>query len=240
LRLMDLNPHVHIHVLYRDMRTYGFQEDFYREARERGATFCRYDEREKPLVQGNGAGVHVTFRDPVLGREMKVAADCLALSTGLVADEEGGEDLSTIFRLPRTPDGYFLEDHVKLRPVDMPVPGFFVAGTAHAPKTIRESIAQAQAAAGRAQTLLARNVINLGASVARVDGKKCAACLVCVRACPFDVPFINAEGYSEIDPAKCHGCGICAAACPAKAIQLMQYEDDHIMAKLDGLLERIL
>jgi heterodisulfide reductase subunit A len=83
-------------------------------------------------------------------------------------------------------------------------------------------------------------VINLGAAVARVDGKKCAACLICVRACPFHVPFINADGTSEIDPAKCHGCGVCAAECPAKAIQLMQYEDDHLMAKLDGLLEGVL
>ncbi len=144
-----------------------------------------------------------------------------------------------IFRLPRTDDGYFLEDHIKLRPVDLPVPGFFVAGTAHAPKNIRESIAQAKAAAGRARTLLARDEINLGAAVARVDGKKCASCLICVRACPYNVPFINADGYSEIDPAKCHGCGICAGECPAKAIQLMQYEDDQILARLDGLFERM-
>jgi heterodisulfide reductase subunit A len=240
LRLLDLNPQIQVYVLYRDMRTYGFQEDFYRKARERGVLFFRYNEKEKPSVRVSGGKVDVAFKDPVLGREVNVSADCLALSTGLVADEEGAEDLAMIFRLPRTPDGFFLEDHVKLRPVDLPVPGFFVAGTAHSPKTIRESIAQAQAAAGRAQTLLARNVINLGAAVARVEGKKCAACLVCVRACPFDVPFINAEGYSEIDPAKCHGCGICAAACPAKAIQLMEYEDDHLMAKLDGLLEGVL
>ena len=240
LRLLDLNPRIQIYVLYRDMRTYAFQEDYYRRARERGVLFFRYDEQEKPVVQADGGRVGVTFTDPILGRGMKLSADCLALSTGLIADEEGAEDLAVVFRLPRTGDGYFLEDHVKLRPVDLPVPGFFVAGTAHAPKTIRESIAQAQAAAGRAQTLLAKNVINLGAAVARVEAKKCAACLVCVRACPFDVPFINAEGYSEIDPAKCQGCGVCAAECPAKAIQLMQYEDDHIMAKLDGLLERVL
>jgi heterodisulfide reductase subunit A len=240
LRLLDTNPQVQVYVLYRDMRTYGFQEDFYRKARERGVLFFRYDEKEKPDVHVNDGKMDVAFRDPILGKEVKVSPDCLVLSTGLVADEEGTEDLAMIFRLPRTSDGFFLEDHVKLRPVDLPVPGFFVAGTAHSPKTIRESIAQAQAAAARAQTLLARNVINLGAAVARVDGKKCAACLVCVRACPFDVPFINAEGYSEIDPAKCHGCGICAAACPAKAIQLMEYEDDHLMAKIDGLLEGVL
>jgi heterodisulfide reductase subunit A len=239
LRLLDLNPNLEVHVLYRDMRTYGFQEDYYREARQRGVSFFRYSEGEKPVVQGDGARVSVTFRDQILGKPLRVAADCIALSTGLIADDEATEDLAMVFRLPRTSDGYFLEDHVKLRPVDLPVPGFFVAGTAHAPKTIRESIAQAQAAAGRARTMLGQEVINLGASVARVDGKQCAACLICVRACPFDVPFINAEGTSEIDPAKCHGCGICAAACPAKAIQLMQYEDDHIMAKLVGLLERV-
>jgi heterodisulfide reductase subunit A len=239
LRLLDLNPNIQVHVLYRDMRTYGFQEDYYREARERGVSFFHYSEGEKPVVQGDGAKVTVTFRDQVLGKPLCITADCLTLSTGLMADDEGTEDLAMVFRLPRTLDGYFLEDHVKLRPVDLPVPGFFVAGTAHAPKTIRESIAQAQAAAGRARTMLGQDVINLGAAVARVDGKKCAACLICVRACPFDVPFINAEGVSEIDPAKCHGCGICAAACPAKAIQLMQYEDDHIMAKLVGLLERV-
>jgi heterodisulfide reductase subunit A len=240
LRLLDLNPAVQISVLYRDMRTYGFQEDAYRRARERGVLFFGYEENDKPLAEAEGDKVKVSFTDPILGKRMTVSADCLALSTGLVADDEATEDLAMVFRLARTPDGFFLEDHVKLRPVDLPVPGFFVAGTAHSPKTIRESIAQAQAAAGRAQTLLARNVINLGAAVARVDGKKCAACLICVRECPFHVPFINADGTSEIDPAKCHGCGICASACPAKAIQLMQYEDDQITAKLDGLLERVL
>ncbi|MDY6880500.1 MAG: FAD-dependent oxidoreductase [Thermodesulfobacteriota bacterium] len=240
LRILDLNPQARIYVLYRDMRTYGLQEDYYRMARERGVAFVRYQVEKKPLVKESGDHVTITFYEPVLEREITVSADCLALSTGLVADDEGTEDLSAIFKVPRTSDGYFLEDHIKLRPVDLSVPGFFVAGTAHAPKGIGESIAQAQAAAGRALTLLAKDTINLGASVARVDSNKCAACLICVRACPFDVPFINADGYSEIDPSKCHGCGVCVADCPAKAIQLMQYEDDQIMAKVDGLLEAIL
>jgi heterodisulfide reductase subunit A len=239
LHIRELNPEAKIFVLYRDMRTPGFEEDYYRKAREQGVIFVTYTPEAKPVVEADGAGVSVSFTDPILGREVKIPADCLALSTGLVADEESSEDLGMIFRLPRTSDGYFLEDHVKLRPIDLPIPGFFVAGTAHAPKTIRETIAQAQAAAGRAQTFLARDSINLGALVAQVDENLCAACLICVRACPFGVPFINEEGYSEIDPAKCHGCGVCASECPAKAIQLMQYEDDHIMAKLDGLLEGI-
>ncbi|MFC1580206.1 CoB--CoM heterodisulfide reductase iron-sulfur subunit A family protein, partial [Thermodesulfobacteriota bacterium] len=240
LRILDVNPEARITVLYRDMRTYGFQEDAFRRARERGVIFTQYERKAGPKVVSDGEKVVVSYEEPILGREMTVSADCLVLSTGFIADDETTEDLGMIFHLPRTSDGYFLEDHVKLRPVDLPVQGFFVAGTAHAPKNIRESIAQAQAAAGRAQTLLAKENINLGAAVARVDDKKCAACLICVRACPFGIPFINADGYSEIDPSRCQGCGVCASDCPAKAIQLMRYEDDQILAKVEGLLEGLM
>jgi heterodisulfide reductase subunit A len=239
LRMKNLNPDMQIYVLYRDMRTYGFQEDYYREARKQGVKFIRYEAESRPEVRADKDGLAVEVYDEVLGRYLEISTDALVLSTGLIADDETTEDLSVMFHLPRSDDGYFLEDHVKLRPTDMSVRGFFVAGTAHAPKSIRESIAQAQAAAGRAQTLLAKQWINLGASVAKVDGDKCAACLICVRVCPYNVPYINAEGYSEIDPARCHGCGTCVADCPARAIQLMQYEDDQILAKLDGLFERM-
>jgi heterodisulfide reductase subunit A len=239
LRILDINPGARIFVLYRDMRTYGFMEDYYLEARKRGVIFVHYEKENPPVVTASNKKVEVSFTDPIMGKPIVVMADTLCLSTGLVADDEATEDLAMVFRLQRTHDGYFLEDHIKLRPLDLSIPGFFVAGTAHSPKSIRESIADAQATAGRAQTLLARNRIELGAAIARVDRDKCAACLVCVRACPFDIPFINAEGYSEIDPAKCHGCGVCAAECPAKAIQLMQFEDDQILAKLDGLFERM-
>ena len=239
LRILEINPEARIIVLYRDMRTYAFQEDYYREAREKGVIFARYEPEAPPRVEGAGAGVEVTYTDPILERPVTVESDALLLSTGFVSDDESTEDLAAIFKTTRTSDGYFLEDHIKLRPVDLSVPGFFVAGTAHAPKNIRESVAQAEAAVARARTLLARKTINLGAAVARVDSAKCAACLVCVRVCPFDVPFINADGYSEIDPAKCHGCGVCASECPAKAIQIQSFEDDQILAKLDGLLERM-
>lgn len=238
LRILEKKPEALVVVLYRDMRTYGFQEDYYRAAREKGVVFVRYEPENPPEVQEAGRQVKVTFTDPILGRSLTVDADALLLSTGLVSDDESTEDLEAIFKIPRTSDGYFLEDHIKLRPVDLSNPGFFVAGTAHSPRLIRETIAQAEAAASRAQTLLSRDHISLGAAVARVDSRKCAACLICVRACPFDVPFINADGVSEIDPSKCQGCGICVSECPAKAIQLMQFEDDQILAKLEGLLER--
>ncbi len=239
LAILEINPETRIFVLYRDMRTYGFQEEYYQKARSKGVIFVRYDVDAPPVVEAAGDKVDVTYFDSILGMNITVTADNLSLSTGMVADLDSTEELSMIFKLPRTGDGYFLEDHVKLRPVDMSVPGFFVAGTAHSPKLIRESITQANAVAARAQTMLARDVINLGAASARVDGNLCAACLICVRSCPFGVPFINADGYSEIDPAKCHGCGICVSECPAKAIQLMQFEDDRILAKVEQLFERI-
>jgi heterodisulfide reductase subunit A len=238
LRMLDLNPEVRVFVLYRDMRTYGFTEDAYTEARRRGVIFVRYLPDAPPEVEAAEAQVTVRFNDPILGWQMEVAADCLTLSTGLLADEENTEDLAAIFHLNRTRDGHFLEEHIKLKPVDMSIPGFFMAGTAHSPRTIRESITQGQAAAGRVQALLAQDTINLGAVVARVDATKCATCLACVRACPYHVPFINEARYSEIDPSKCHGCGICAAECPAKAIQLSRFEDEPILAQLEGLLER--
>ena len=235
LRIKTLNPEAQIFILYRDIRTYGFQEDYYRKARNLDIKFIRFSIDKKPEVWVEDDQVSVFVDDVILGRKIQIETDCLAVSSGMIADDETTEDLSMMFHLPRTSDHYFLEDHVKLRPVDMSVRGFFIAGTAHSPKTIRESITQAQAAAGRAQTLLAKKEINLGAAVAKVDGSKCAACLVCVRACPFGIPFINEDGYSQIDPAKCQGCGVCAADCPAKAIQLLAYEDDQILAKLDGL-----
>lgn len=239
LAILETNPEARIFILYRDMRTYGFQEEYYQKAREKGVIFVRYTTDNPPSVKTADDKVEVTYYDTILSMDVTVTADNLSLSTGMVANTDSNEELSMIFKLPRTGDGYFLEDHVKLRPVDMPVPGFFIAGTAHSPKLIRESITQANAVAARAQTMLARDEINLGAASAKVDGKLCAACLICVRACPFDIPFINADGYSEIDPAKCHGCGVCVAECPAKAIQLMQFEDDRILAKVEQLFERI-
>jgi heterodisulfide reductase subunit A len=238
LRLLEMNSDLNIFVLYRDIRTYGFQEDYYKEARDKGVKFIRFDLDHRPVVREEAGKTIVRTHDFVLGQDIEIEADCVALSTGLVANAETTNELSHLFDLPKTEDGFFLEDHVKLKPIDMALRGFFVAGTAHSPKVIRESITQAHAVAGRARTLLATKEITLPATYATVDPVLCAVCLICVRACPYDVPFINTERHSEIDPAKCRGCGICAAECPAKAIQLRAWEDDQIMAKLDGLFER--
>ena len=140
-------------------------------------------------------------------------------------------------KLNRNPDGYFIEAHVKLRPVDMPGEGIFLCGTAHGPKLITETIVQARAAASRATTFLAKSEIKLSAITARLDRESCIKCLTCVRSCPFEVPAFNPnDGFIEIDDALCQGCGICAGVCPREAIGLNYYEDEQIICKIESLL----
>jgi heterodisulfide reductase subunit A-like polyferredoxin len=157
------------------------------------------------------------------------------LSAGVVATDT--EELSNIMKLNRNPEGFFMEAHVKLRPVDMGGEGIFLSGMAHGPKLISETIAQAKAAASRATTFLSKDEIKLSAITAKVDTEHCVKCLTCVRSCPFDVPKFNiAEGAVNIDEALCHGCGVCAGVCPRQAIQLSFYEDEQIICKIDALL----
>ena len=237
LHIKELRPECDVFVLYRDMRTDGLLEDHYRQAREKGVLFFRYEPETPPETAARADGVTVSFEDPVLGRRLEVDADLLALSAGMVAEDT--EELASIVKLARTAEGHFMEAHVKLRPVDMATEGIFVCGTAHSPKLLHEAVAQAQAAAARAVTFLSQDYLTLSAVTARVDAERCAACLICVRSCPFSVPRINEEGVSEIDEALCHGCGVCAAECPAKAIELNWYEDDQILCKVEALLEGI-
>ncbi len=233
IHIKKLNPHAQVFILYRDIRTYGFLEEYYTEARKMGVIFSRFEQDDPPVAEATEDGVVVTFKDHVLGRRIQVHADILALSAGMVAEDT--EELASIVKLARTAEGHFMEAHVKLRPVDMATEGIFVCGTAHSPKLLSESISQALAAASRASTLLSRPQLTLSAVTAKVETEICAACLICVRACPYGVPRINADGVSQIDEALCHGCGICAAECPAKAIELSWYEDDQIMCKIDAL-----
>jgi heterodisulfide reductase subunit A-like polyferredoxin len=238
IHLKEKHPDAQVFVLYRDIRTYGLLEDYYTEARRLGVFFFRFDPEDPPVAEGAKDGVEVTFTDHVLNRKLRVTTDLLVLSAGVEAEDT--EELSSIVKLARTAEGYFMEAHVKLRPVDMATEGIFVCGTAHSPKLISESIAQAYAAASRAVTFLSRSHLTLSAVTAQVEAEKCASCLICVRSCPYDVPRINADGVSEIDEALCHGCGICTAECPAKAIHLNWYEDDQILCKVDALLEGVL
>jgi len=238
LQIKDLNPDATVYILNRDIRTYGLLEDYYRQAREKGILFPRFDAGTPPEVASGDNGLMVTFKDTALQRTFRTHADLVVLSTGMRAQDT--EELSSILKLGRNEDGYFMEAHVKLRPVDMAGDGIFVCGTAHSPKLISEAITQAHAVVSRATTFLSQSDITLSAITAKVQPELCAACLVCVRSCPHHVPFINSEGVSEIDEALCHGCGICAAECPAKAIELSWYEDEQLLTKIDALLEGVL
>nr|HID58133.1 CoB--CoM heterodisulfide reductase iron-sulfur subunit A family protein [Desulfobacterales bacterium] len=237
LKLKELNPDMGVLVLYRDIRTYGFQEDYYRLAREKGVIFERYDPDDPPKVEKESNNrVKVKFKDLILNRDMEAGVNALVLSTSLVASPDT-RVLSRLMGLDLTEDGFFKESHIKLEPVVLTRPGFFVCGSAHYPKTIAESISQALAAAGKAHEVLSRRALRANDVFAVVEREKCAVCLTCVRVCPYDVPFINGQGYSQIDPLKCRGCGLCAAECPGKAIQLLNCEDDQILAQNNALVE---
>jgi heterodisulfide reductase subunit A-like polyferredoxin len=238
LHIKELNPEADVWVLYRDIRTYGLLEDYYTEARRKGVHFFRFSKENPPRVESTEEGISVTFMDHVLQREIRVSPDLLALSAGMVPEDT--EELASILKLPRNEQGYFIEAHVKLRPVELANEGIFVCGTAHSPKLVSETISQAYAAASRAATFLSESEISLSAVTAEVDQDHCSSCLICVRSCPYGVPRINADGVSQIDEALCHGCGICASECPAKAIELNWYEDAQILSKVDSLLEGVL
>ena len=237
LHIKEKKPDADVFILYRDMRMYSFLEDYYTEARNKGVLFFRYDPDNPPEVEKSGDKLVVEFTDHVLGQRLCVDADLVALSAGMEAADT--KELASIIKMTRNREGYFVEAHVKLRPVDAATEGIFICGTAHGPKLISETIAQSYAAASRAITFLAQDHLTLSAVTAEVDPEKCASCLICVRSCPYDVPRINEDGKSEIDAALCHGCGVCASECPAKAIKLNWYEDDQLLSKVDALLEGV-
>ncbi len=238
IHIKKQNPDAQVCILYRDIRTYGLLEDYYKEARDLGVLFFRFEADDPPVVAITETGLTVRFKDHVLQRTIEATPDIIALSAGMVAEDT--EELASIVKLARTAEGYFMEAHVKLRPVDMATEGIFVCGTAHSPKLMSESISQAFAAASRATTFLAQPQLTLSGVTAVVNPDLCAACLVCVRSCPYGVPRINEDGVSEIDVALCHGCGVCAAECPAKAIELNWYEDEQLLCKVEALLEGVI
>jgi heterodisulfide reductase subunit A-like polyferredoxin len=233
LQLKELNPNLEVVVLYRDMRTYGLLEDYYREAREKGVLFSRFDLDRVPQVSAEDGKLKVSFLDHVLERPVSLAADAVVLSAAAVAADT--EELASLLKLPRNAAGFFIEAHAKLRPVDFASEGIFLCGMAHGPKLLTESIAQAQAAASRAGAFLADTAQTISGVTAHVEPDRCAACLVCVRTCPYGVPMINRDNVSEINEALCQGCGTCASECPAKVIQVAHFEDDQISAKIKAL-----
>jgi len=242
LKLKELNPSAQITIIYRDIRTYGFKERLYTEARAKGILFVRYDFDRKPEVTANNGALSVQIYESQLGRELTLNPDLLVLSMPIVPHKDAGE-LATQLKVSVDLDGFFLEAHVKLRPVDFSTAGVYMAGMAHYPKLLDETIVQAQAAAARAALVLSRDTMTTSAMVARVNPELCVGCLTCVRICPYGVPQVKADlsgvggivGAAYIEPAICQGCGSCAAECPAKAIEMMHYRDAQVLKELDAL-----
>jgi heterodisulfide reductase subunit A len=234
--LKETNPKAQVFILYRDIRTYGLKEIFYKKARDLGVLFVRYEVDKKPLVEKIGERLRVTTWDYMLNKELILDADWLVLSTGL-RPHPSTEKVGEMYKVTRNPDGYFLEAHVKLRPVDFPSEGVFVAGLAHAPKNLDETISQALAAAGRAGTVLSKENLTVSGIIAKHRKDLCMSCLSCFRVCPFDSPYIDNEGKVAHNEIKCHGCGICAGICPAKAFQVNGFRDDQILTMIDAATE---
>ncbi len=235
LAIKKNNPDTQVYILYRDMRMYGFMEDYYTEARKQGVIFIRFQKDNPPVATASDKGILVTVKDHVLQRDIEIRSDLLTLSAGVFP--ANSEEIGSKMKLNRNPEGFFLEAHVKLRPVDMGSDGVFLCGTAHGPKLVSETIIQANAAASRAVTFLSKDKIKLSAIKAQVDTDHCVKCLTCVRSCPFEVPYFDVEkGEVVIDPALCQGCGVCACVCPRQTIRLNNYEDDQITCAIDTLM----
>ncbi|MHC4064252.1 MAG: FAD-dependent oxidoreductase, partial [Planctomycetota bacterium] len=240
LNLKKVNPKKEITIFFRDMRTYGFSEDYYREAAEQGVRFVRFEPEHKPEVeaaQGEGRPVlRVTAADPILGQKLAIDVDHLVLSAAVIPSA-GSDEAGRLFKVAKNPDGFFQEAHVKLRPVDFAADGVFLCGAAHYPKHVSETINSAYGAAGRAASLLAQDTVTASGSVCHVVGVDCIACGACVTACTYGaVQMRNTpEGKkAEVNPALCKGDGLCCTKCPTGAIVLDHYTDDAVFSQIDA------
>jgi heterodisulfide reductase subunit A len=240
LKLKVINPQMDIHVLFRDMRTYGFREDYYREAADKDVRFIRYEAQDKPQVEAveeNGRRfLRVVATDPILGAELAIDADYLALAAAVVPSA-GSKEVAGLFKVTLNPDGFFQEAHVKLRPVDFGAEGVYLCGLAHYPKHISEAISQAYGAAGRALTLLSRDTVTASGSVCEVDESKCVSCGACISVCTYAaIEFVDAlQGKkARVNPVLCKGDGLCNTKCATGAIVLKHYTDEAILDQIDA------
>jgi heterodisulfide reductase subunit A len=242
LKLKELRPQANVFVLYRDIRTYGFSEQYYRLAREKGVRFIRYEPEAKPEVSATEGGLRVEIREPILGRRLAIDCDLLVLSTAVVPRADG-QELAQMLKVPLNQDRFFLEAHLKLRPVDFATDGVFLCGLAHSPKNLEETIMQATAAASRATTLLAKESLVPESAISQVVDENCDGCAYCIDPCPYHaltlIEYVRGGAIKktvEANEALCKGCGVCQATCPKSGIFVKHYRLDQIAAVVEAAL----
>ena len=240
LKLKEVNPEMDIYILFRDMRTYGFKEDFYRAAADKNVRFIRYEPQDPPQIEpgesdeGN-AVLKVTAVDYVLGNKLEVDADIIALAAAAIPSETTN-DVARFFKVALNPDGFFQEAHVKLRPVDFAADGVFLCGAAHYPKHLSETISQAYGAAGRAVTILSKDTVIASGAVCEVSEKDCVSCGACISVCKYGaIEFRDTPNGKKayVNPVLCKGDGLCNPVCPTRAISLKHFTDDEIFEQID-------
>jgi heterodisulfide reductase subunit A len=235
LKIKDINPSANVYILYRDMNTYGFLEEYYTQAREKGVVFIRFDRDNPPEVSESDNIISVTIKDHILCNDIKINADLLSLSTAIVPDKETGTDKA--LTVPRSSDGFYLESHVQLKPVDSYVDGIYICGMAHFPKSVDDSIAQAKASASRAAIILSKGYVKAEPIVSSCNKEACIGCGLCEIFCPYSaIKMIKVEKgkKAEMIAAACKGCGVCAAYCPSKAISMGRFTDEQINAQIEA------
>jgi len=241
LKLKEINPKMDIYILFRDVRTYGFSEDYYREAADKDVRFIRYEPQDEPEVEAGESEesrlvLKVTVPDYILGMKVEIDADIVALAAAVIPSV-GSQEISRSFKVPLSPDGFFQEAHVKLRPVDFAAEGIFLCGTAHYPKHIPEAINQAFGAAGRALTLLSHDIVTVSGSVCEVNENKCISCGACITACTYGAIEFRETPQGKkavVNPVLCKGDGLCNAKCPTGAILLKHFTDEELLSQIDA------
>ena len=240
LKLKEINPEMDITIIYRDMRTYGFKEDYYREASDKGVKFIRYEPDDKPQVEAIEEGgrpiLRVTATDFILGKKLSLDTDLLALAAAVIPSATSDE-ISKLFKVPFNPDGFFQEAHVKLRPVDFPADGVFLCGIAHYPKHISETISQAYGAAGRAANILSSDSIMASGAICEVNESECESCGACISVCKYGAIEFHDTSQGKkarVNPVLCKGDGLCNSVCPTGAISLKHFTDEEIFCQIDA------
>ncbi|MGQ9530696.1 MAG: FAD-dependent oxidoreductase [Candidatus Bathycorpusculaceae bacterium] len=238
LKIKELSPETEVYVLYKDIRSYGFKEDYYRKASEKGVLFINYDDSRKPKVMKERDKLKVTFWEPVMKQEVEIEPDLVILSAATIPNPDN-KRMAEMLKVPLTKDGFFLEAHMKLRPVDFATEGVFLCGMAHSPKYIDESIAQACAAAARATTILSKPTLEMEGIVANVNEDLCSGCRICEYLCPYGAIEMKEKDdrlVAHVIEALCKGCGACGTACPTKAITMGHFTTEEILAQVKAAL----